>query len=100
MREQLRQLVAHITVAGLGAQHLHLRRKLGQKLAAGTAGGTPVFTVGVDGNAAEFAVTLADGLAAGSAFCEDRTAEGGVFHVAVGKDRAVRTLERRADGKA
>ncbi|EJW94052.1 hypothetical protein EVA_17841, partial [gut metagenome] len=67
MRQKLGELVAHISVTGLGAKHLHVRRKLRQKLAAGTAGGTPVFAVGIDGYAAKAALSLAYSLAAGSA---------------------------------
>ena len=69
-------------------------------MTAGAAGRAPVFTVGVDRDAAKAAVTLADGLAAGGALGADGVAQGGVLHVAAGEDRAVIALDSGADREA
>ena len=75
MGQEIRELIAHIAVAGLGAEDLHVGGKLGQKLAAGAAGRAPVLAVGIDGDAAEFPVPLADGLDAGGALGADGGAD-------------------------
>ena len=96
---ELAQAVADIAAAAHGGQHLHIGRELGQKLPARAAGVAIVLAVAVDGNAHKVAAALADGLAGGGALGADGAAEGSVFNVAAGKDRAVAALERRADGE-
>ena len=96
---ELAQAVADIASAAHDGQHLHIGRELRQKLPARAAGVAVVLPVTVDSDAHEVAVSLADGLARGGPLGADGAAEGGIFHVASGKDRTVAALERGADGK-
>ena len=100
VRQKLGQLIADVTVSRFGAEDLHIRGEFRQELTAGSAGRAPVFAVRVDGYAAKLPVSLADRLAAGGTLGTDGAAEGRVFHIAAGKDRAVGTFQCRADSKA
>ena len=100
MGQKLGELVADIAAVCLGAEDLNVMAELCQKLTAGTAGGGPVLTVGVDGQTLELSVAFADCLYAGDALGADGAAKGGVFHVAAGEHAAVGTFEGGTNCKA
>ena len=99
MGQKLGELVAYISAVCLGAENLDVVGKLGQELAAGTAGSGPVFAVCIDGQTLELSAALADCLDAGSALGTDGAAESGIFNVTAGEYAAVCTFESCANGK-
>ena len=99
MREEVGELVAHVTVACFRTQDLHIGRKLRQKLPARTARRAPVLAVGIDRDPAKSALAFADRLAAGSPLRADRASQCRILHVAARIHTAVVTLDRRADRK-
>ena len=95
MREKLGQLVADVTAARSGAEHLHVRRELRQELTAGAAWGRPVLAVGVDRDPPEAPLPFTDRLDAGSPLRTDGIAQGRVLHIAAGIHASVHALQRR-----
>ena len=79
-------------------QHLQVGGKLVEHLPAGTAGPAVIGAVAHHCQTGKGPAALTNGLDQGGALGADGAAEGSIFNVAAGKDRAVAALERRADG--
>src|ERR1051326_922229 len=95
LRKEVFELIGLGLPAGVDQDDWNIAAEFPEDLAAGAAGRREGVGVGGDGDAAEFADALADGLKHGDALCTNRETVRGVLHVAAGVYAAGIVFQRR-----